>query len=159
MNRFLHLDRRQLRVVVVLLAVAILLVAVAPSTQAAPEEQGVYHTVRPGEYLSMIARYYGVSVHAILQANPFITNPNLIYPGMVLYIPVGHYPPPPQPPPQPPPPQPPPPTYCRYYHTVAWGQTLSQIGRIYGVNIYRIAEANRILNLNLIFAGQVLCIP
>lgn len=159
MNHISHPNKRQLRIVVVLVALAMLLLAMAPATQAAPEEQGVYHTVQRGEYLTQIARHYGTSVHAILAANPFITNPNLIYPGMVLYIPTGHYPPPPVHPPTPQPPIEPPPQYCRYYHTVAYGQTLSQIGRMYGVNIYHIAEANHIYNLNLIYAGQVLCIP
>jgi hypothetical protein len=42
---------------------------------------------------------------------------------------------------------------------VAPGQNLFQISQIYGVNMYHIAQANGILNLNLIYAGSTLCIP
>jgi spore germination protein len=50
-------------------------------------QEVVYHTVRPGESLSRIARRYGVSVGAITGANG-ISNPNLVRPGQVLSIPV-----------------------------------------------------------------------
>jgi hypothetical protein len=53
----------------------------------------------------------------------------------------------------------PPPYYCRSYHLVAQGQTLRQIEAIYGVNQYLIAQANLITNLDLIYAGETLCIP
>ena len=45
------------------------------------------------------------------------------------------------------------------YHYVRWGETLSSIGRLYGVNAYAIARANGIWNPNRIYAGQVLLIP
>jgi LysM repeat protein len=45
------------------------------------------------------------------------------------------------------------------YHTVRFGETLFSIGRLYGVNPWMIARANRLMNPNIIFAGQVLCIP
>ena len=48
---------------------------------------------------------------------------------------------------------------CRYYHTVRYGETLTRIGYMYGVSMWTIAAANHIYNLNLIYAGQVLCIP
>lgn len=75
-----------------------------------------YYTVRPGDSLSKIASWFGVSVQSLAQANN-IYNPSHIYVGQVLCIPSGYhpqpYPPhpyPPQPvPPQPVPPQPYPP--------------------------------------------------
>ncbi len=161
MNQLSYSLKRRLGLLAMLLVLVALLLAAAPATTYAdsaesPTAQGVYHTVAPGEYLSLIAVRYGTTVQAILYANPNIYNPNIIYPGMVLYIPTG-YPPAPVPPP-PPAPQPPP-QYCRYYHTVVYGQTMLQIGNIYGVSPFAIAEANNIYNLNYIYAGQTLCIP
>jgi len=40
-----------------------------------------YHVVEPGDTLSFIARSYNVSVKDILQWNPWIENPDLIFPG------------------------------------------------------------------------------
>ncbi len=48
----------------------------------------ITHTVAPGESLFSIARRYGVTVATILEANPDITNPAVIYPGQSIIIPV-----------------------------------------------------------------------
>ena len=45
------------------------------------------HRVVQGQTLYTIAREYGVSVEAILEANPQITNPMQIYPGQIITIP------------------------------------------------------------------------
>jgi LysM repeat protein len=154
MSVFQHL--RQYKMMVVLLLAFVLLLGINATTQAAPAEApaqqatGIYHTVRYGETLSGIARFYGTTVHALMAANPQIWNPNLIFAGTVLFIPRGQ---------TPPPPPPPPPSACRYYHTVQYGENLNRISAWYGTNPWAIAQANRIYNLNLIFAGQVLCIP
>jgi len=139
------------KVFVVLLLAMVLLLALSATTQAAPAEApaastGVYHTVRWGESLSGIAVRYGTTIQAIMAANPQIWNPNVIFAGQVLYIPTGGT-------------GGVPPSSCRYYHTVAYGDTMSKISAWYGVNMWTIAQANRIYNLNLIYAGQVLCIP
>lgn len=47
----------------------------------------VTHTVRPGDTLSHIARDHGVSLSAVIAANPQIRNPNLIHPGDSITIP------------------------------------------------------------------------
>lgn len=52
-----------------------------------------------------------------------------------------------------------PPAYGPIYHCVRHGETLSSIGRLYGVNPYAIAQANGIPNPNRIYAGQMLLIP
>jgi len=52
-----------------------------------------------------------------------------------------------------------PPACGPIYHCVRWGETLSSIGRLYGVNPYAIARANGLANPNYIYAGQVLLIP
>lgn len=48
---------------------------------------------------------------------------------------------------------------CRFFHNVVPGDTLYSIANRYGSNIWAIARANHIWNLNLIFAGTRLCIP
>jgi len=64
------------------------------------------HIVQRGEWLSTIARRYGVSMWAMARANG-LSNPNWIYPGQRLVVP-GCRPYVPPPPPTPPPPPPPP---------------------------------------------------
>ena len=51
------------------------------------------------------------------------------------------------------------PPVCRVYYTVRFGDTLYRIALRFNSNVYTIAQANGILNINLIFAGQNLCIP
>ncbi len=45
-----------------------------------------------------------------------------------------------------------------YYYTVQWGDTLSAIALRNGTTVQAIAQANGIVNPNLIYAGQVLWI-
>ena len=52
-----------------------------------------------------------------------------------------------------------PPPACRAYHFVRRGDTLYRIAWRYGSNVYAIAQANGIWNINLIYAGRTLCIP
>ena len=65
------------------------------------------YIVQPGDTLWSIASRFGTTVQAIMQANG-LTNPNFIYAGLRLYIPVPGPPPfPPGPPFPPAPPLPP----------------------------------------------------
>jgi LysM repeat protein len=48
---------------------------------------------------------------------------------------------------------------CNRDYTVRWGDTLYSIGRMHGVGAWQLAAANGIYNLNMIYAGQCLCIP
>jgi LysM repeat protein len=106
--------------------------------------QPVYHIVKPGENLSQIAAYYGVTVQAIVQANN-LWNPNYIYVGQYLLIPV--------------PCEPSPPTGCYKTHVVKRGEYLKVIAARYGVSVTAIVNANGIKNPNLIYPGQRLKIP
>jgi LysM repeat protein len=134
-----------------------------------------YHTVRYGESLYCIGRAYMVSPWAIAQTNG-IGWPYTIYPNRTLTIPnvpwanppagpvcqrqFGGPPPPtatPGPLPTPVPTLVPP--ACRVNYIVVWGDTLYGIAFRFNSNVYLIAQANHIVNINLIYAGQRLCIP
>jgi LysM repeat protein len=106
------------------------------------------HTVAPGENLYRIGLQYGMS-WVTLAAYNNLPNANYIRVGQVLYIPGGG-----EPAPSPPPDVP---GYVDY--VVQPGDTLHSIGRKFGVSWVEIAEANGIVNPNLIYAGQVLKIP
>ena len=157
MRSVLSFHKPAARLVVVAVLMVLMLFLVAPRPAEA-QGTGVYHIVQRGEYLSLIAQRYGTTVQAILNANPQITNWNLIYAGQTIFVPFGTQPPPP-PPPTPVPPPPPPPSACRWNHYVVPGDTMLKIGRWYGVDPFAIARANNIFNLNLIYAGTTLCIP
>jgi LysM repeat protein len=148
------------RMLVVPLLLMLLLLVLVPGARAETEQAscGYYYTVRWGDNLYRIARYHGTTVQAIAHAN-HIVNPNRIYAGQSLYIPCGGPPPGHPPPGHPPPGHPPPGASCRYHHTVTWGDTLIRLGYRYGVSPWAIAHANGIHNMNLIYRGQVLCIP
>jgi lysozyme len=133
------------RVILLIVAVALIAAVVAPVSAApASDNCSQYYTVRHRDTLSRIARYFGTTVRALLSIN-YIPNPNTIYAGQVLCISSGYYPPPPPPPGQ---------TYI-----VRYGDTLAGIARYLGVNVYALAQANGIYNLNRIYAGQVLVVP
>lgn len=48
---------------------------------------GSTYTVRAGDNMTVIAQRYGITLAQLEEANPQITNPNLIYPGEVVRIP------------------------------------------------------------------------
>lgn len=117
-----------------------------------------YH-IQWGDTLSHLAYRYGTSVNAIVQANPQkIVNPNLIYAGDTIEIPVGTVTPPPvTPPPVTPPPVTPPPDGTTY--VVQYGDTLSSIARRFGTTVNALADANNIYDVDRIYVGQILVIP
>jgi LysM repeat protein len=134
-------------------------VPTVPPPQPTPQVQptapvnaqgNVVHTVKTGETLFSIGRLYNVNPYSIAAANN-IPYPYVIYPGQQLTVPTGTTPPGPTPPP--------PSGQCRYYHTVRPGENLYRISLAYGVPMATIAAANGIVNYNLIYAGQTLCIP
>jgi LysM repeat protein len=105
--------------------------------------------IQPGDTLYSIALRYGVSVQAILAANN-LPNPNCIYVGQQLIIPCPGVP---MPTPTPGAPGPQPTVYV-----VQPGDTLYSIARRFGTTVQAIAQANHILNPNLIYVGQRLVI-
>ncbi|WP_420627484.1 LysM peptidoglycan-binding domain-containing protein [Candidatus Leptofilum sp.] len=112
-----------------------------------------------GDTLSQIASRFGVSLTTILQANPQISNPNLIFVGQELEISTGDTPTAtPTPPPNITPTPTPLPTGSQTY-IVRAGDTLSAIARRFNTTVSAIAQASGISNINLIYVGQRLTIP
>lgn len=116
----------------------------SPSTLIA----GPTHTIHSGETLSHIARRYGVTVEALMQANG-IANANHIKAGVTINIPVGavsvpesnineiNY----------------------KTYTIQKDDRLADIANRYGVSLKNLAKKNNIGDVELIYAGQTLFIP
>jgi LysM repeat protein len=164
-----------MRKVVLIIGLLLLMQAAwVPAGYAAPPPAGgFWHTVRWGETLFSIGRAYGVNPYSICSANG-LHNCNYVWAGQSLWIPDGYwgrdghgkpggwdgynqpvgwdgygkpggwdggY------------------GGCRNSYIVHRGDTLYSIGRMHGVDAWRLAAANGIYNLNMIYAGQCLCIP
>jgi len=132
------------RMTICLLLIAGALLAVGPeAVRAAPPTNGpVVHIVRWGENLTRLAAWYGVSVYDIAQAN-HIADPNRIYVGQRLVIPLT--------------PAPTPTEGIQY--VVQVGDTLSGLAVAYRTTVTAIVQANRLVNPSYIYVGQVLTIP
>ena len=102
----------------------------------------IRYTVKRGDTLWGIAKKFGVTVSAVVNANN-IRNPNLIYVGEVFIIP--HM------------------TSAESFgytlYTVRRGDTLWGISRKFATSINSIVALNGIKNPNLIYAGEVFKIP
>lgn len=114
----------------------------ANETTPTKSPDAIRYTVKRGDTLWGIAKKFGVTVSAVVNANN-IRNPNLIYVGEVFIIPhmtsaesSG---------------------YTLY--TVRRGDTLWGISRKFGTSINSIVALNGIENPNLIYAGEVFKIP
>lgn len=106
------------------------------------------HTVAAGENLYRIGLKYGISWVAIANTNN-LANPNILTVGQVLNLPGGSTPNPgPTPSPQ---------TETTY--KVQPGDNLFRIGLKFGISWVQIAEANGLVNPNVITVGDDLKIP
>lgn len=113
-----------------------------PAPTVTPGPCAYTYVVRFGDTLWSIARRFGTTVQAIVQANGII-NPNYIWVGQVLCIPYGT----------------PPPTPSPAVYIVQPGDTLWSIARRFGTTVEAIAWVNGIVNPNYIYVGQRLIIP
>jgi len=160
-----------MRKVVLIIGLLLLMQAAwVPAGYAAPPPAaGFWHTVRWGDTLFSIGREFGVNPYSICSANG-LHNCDYVWAGQSLWIPAGY-------------------SDrdgrgqpgwdgrgqpgwdgrdqpgwdggrgCNRPYTVRRGDTLYSIGRMHGVDAWRLAAANGIYNLNMIYAGQCLCIP
>jgi LysM repeat protein len=112
----------------------------SPAPSPAPEPSaGDSVSVRRGDTLSGIATRNGVSLDALLAANPQIRNPDLIYPGQTVHLPGGS---------------------AGGEVTVRSGDTLSGIAARNGVPLDALLAANpQIRNPDLIHPGQQVQLP
>jgi len=100
------------------------------------------YTVRSGDTLSGIAASHGVSLSALIAANPQIGNPNLIFPGQAVHLPGGAS------------------NGGSSSYTVQSGDTMSGIADRSGVSLSALIAANpQIGNPNLIYPGQTVNLP
>lgn len=98
------------------------------------------YIVQPGDTLSVIARRFGITLQQLLAVNPQITDPNRIFPGQRINIPVDTTPP--------------------SFYIVQPGDTLYLIARRFGITLDQLLAANpQITDSNRIFPGQRINIP
>lgn len=102
------------------------------------EETTFLYTVRPGDTLWSLARRFDVTVKELVKLNG-IPDPDLIYVNQMLRIPGVA------------------PSIKTY--TVQSGDTLWGIAQLYGITVNQIVQLNQIQNPNLIYPGQVFCLP
>ena len=135
--------RRMSIAIIFVLIVSLLLSSTALAAPAENRSSGFWYTVRPGDTLFAIGRRYSVSPYTLASVNGLV-NWNYIYAGQQLWVPSGYGSPSPG---------------CARTHVVLYGQNMLRIGQHYGVSPWSIAATNGIYNLNVIYAGQRLCIP
>ena len=105
----------------------------------------IEYTVRAGDTLTAIAARYDTTTQAVLDKNG-LANPNTIYVGQKLVIPVGCHTPETE-------------TPGAVRHIVMAGESISSIARRYGVSVRALVDANGLVNPNRIHVGQKLIIP
>lgn len=98
------------------------------------DSSGASYRVQSGDTLSQIAARSGVTVDAIMRANPSIRNANLIYANQSIALPAG--------------------ARGGSSYTVRSGDTLSGIAARHGTSWQQLARDNGIANPNRIYPGQ-----
>jgi spore coat assembly protein SafA len=112
-----------------------------PKPEELPKPPVKKYIVQKGDTMFLIAQRFGVTLDALIAANPQIKDPNLIFPGDVINIP-GPAPPPGK------------------VYTVQSGDTMFLIAQRFGVTLKALIAANpQIKDPNLIFPGDKINIP
>ncbi len=126
------------------LVVTLLLASAWPgiAVAAPPAQEPTVHVVQPGETLFRIAQAYDVTVDDIVTANG-LTDRNVIRVGQRLIIPTTVAPP----------------ATPSQGYIVQPGDTLWLVAQRFNTTVEAIAQANGIVNPNLIFVGQSLAVP
>ena len=116
--------------------------AVTPPQPSCPN--GFFHIVRSGDTIFGLSQQFGVSVQAIINANPGI-NPNNLQVGQRICIP-GAVPSMP-------------PCSNGFYYTIKAGDTLFGLSQQFNVSVQAIINANPGIDPNRLQIGQTICIP
>jgi LysM repeat protein len=130
-----------------LAALLISLTAMLPAgtAQAQGGGCGTRVVVALGETLSQIARRCGVSMEALMAANPLLPSPSFVLPGLPIQIP------------QPAPRAEPASTGARY--VVRAGDTVASIARAYNVPLAEIIRLNPEIDARTLRVGDVVLVP
>ena len=142
MKRPLNINRKHGFMLVALLAL-LLTTSFASIGATSAAECTWTHLVRPGDTLSSIAQYYGVTVGDILRLNSQITDRNLIKWGTTICVSDSASAPP----------------LLPGNYVVKPGDTLAYIAWRFGATLIELARANGIGNPNLIYAGDTVTVP
>jgi LysM repeat protein len=131
--------------------------APAPAPPASSPASTSY-TIAQGDTISRIARTFGVSVAAVLQANR-LSPTSIIYPGQRLTIPSRIVPAAAQTPATQAPATQPAPGPAATTWTVRTGDTVTGIANRFGVTVAAVLTANGLSRSSIIYPGQRLAIP
>lgn len=103
------------------------------------------YIVQPGDTMFTIANRFGVSLDALIAANPQIPNPSVLVPGQTVCVPTTT------------------PSVCgpnTFAYIVQPGDTMFTIANRFGVNLNALIAANpQISNPNVLVPGQTVCVP
>ncbi|WP_340004606.1 LysM peptidoglycan-binding domain-containing protein [Paenibacillus sp. FSL K6-0276] len=105
------------------------------------------HIVKQGDSLYSLSQKYGVPLQKIIEANPQISNPNVLAVGEKVKIPTA-------------PVSVPENSEVYYKHTVKQGDTLWKLSKAWGIPLKDMVEANpQLKNPNVLMLGEVVNIP
>lgn len=107
----------------------------------------VIHFIQPGQTLDEIARFYGIAFSRLLAANPEIDDPDEVFGGQSIIIPLTE-------------PSLPPVQRLFFEYVIQSGDTLERIADHFGITTAGIIAANpRVVDPNAVYPGQILYVP
>ncbi|MBW4084698.1 LysM peptidoglycan-binding domain-containing protein [Paenibacillus sp. S150] len=105
------------------------------------------HIVKSGDTLYALSQKYGVPLQKIIEANPQITNPDVLAIGDKVKIPSAAVPVPEN-------------NEVYYKHTVKQGDTLWKLSKAWGITLKDMIDANpQLKNPNALLVGEIVNIP
>lgn len=105
------------------------------------------HMVKSGDTLYALSQKYGVPLQKIIEANPQISNPDVLAVGDKVKIPAATVPVPEN-------------NEVYYKHTVKQGDTLWKLSKAWGITLKDMIDANtQLKNPNALMVGEIVNIP